>query len=52
VIRVYQPEPQVEEAPEPVADAPVRRRRSFWQVLGGLIGRPQLPATATAKQEG
>jgi serine/threonine protein phosphatase PrpC len=51
VIRVYQPEPAVEMAPEPVA-APVRRRRSIWQVLGGMFGRPGLPATATAKQEG
>ena len=52
VIRVYQPEPQVEAVPEPVADAPVRRRRSIWAVLGGILGRPALPATATAKQEG
>jgi serine/threonine protein phosphatase PrpC len=51
VIRAYQPEPKPQEAPEPAA-RPERARRSFWQVLGGLIGRPQLPSTATAKQEG
>jgi hypothetical protein len=51
VIRVYQPEPEPEAAPEPIA-APGRRRRSIWSMLGGLIGVPQLPATATAKQEG
>jgi serine/threonine protein phosphatase PrpC len=51
VIRVYQPEPEPEAAPEPIA-APARRRRSIWAMLGGLFGRPALPATATAKQEG
>ena len=52
VLRVYQPEPAVEEVPEPVAEPVVRPRRSIWQTLGGLFGRPALPATATAKQEG
>ncbi len=51
VIRVYQPEPQPVEVPEPMA-APARRRRSLWAALGGIFGRPGLPATATAKQEG
>lgn len=51
VIRVYQPEPVAEPTPEAKAAA-VRDRRSIWQVLGGIFGRPALPATATAKQEG
>lgn len=51
VIRVYQPEVTPEETPAPEAvTAP--RRRSLWQVFGGLFGRPALPAAATAKQEG
>lgn len=50
VIRAYQPEPKVEIAAEPVAQ-PAKRRRSIWAVLGGIFGRPALPATATAKQE-
>jgi PPM family protein phosphatase len=51
VIRVYQPEPQPQAAPMPMS-APARRRRSIWAALGGIFGRPSLPATATAKQEG
>jgi len=50
VIRAYQPEPKVEALAEPVAQ-PEKRRRSIWAVLGGIFGRPALPATATAKQE-
>jgi serine/threonine protein phosphatase PrpC len=51
VIRVYQPEPRPQDVPAPMA-APARRRRSIWATLGGIFGRPGLPATATAKQEG
>ena len=51
VIRVYQPEPRPQGVPAPMA-APARRRRSIWATLGGIFGRPGLPATATAKQEG
>jgi serine/threonine protein phosphatase PrpC len=52
VIRVYQPEPEPEVAEPEVMVAPARQRRSIWSILGGLFGRPGLPATATAKQEG
>jgi len=51
VIRVYQPEARPEDVPAPMA-APARQRRSIWAALGGIFGRPGLPATATAKQEG
>jgi hypothetical protein len=43
---------EAEEAPEPVAARRCAAAGRSGPVLGGLIGRPQLPSTATAKQEG